>query len=371
MMMSHLLVLLCRTRRRSPGSSSSVVRATRLHRVGRQFDSALEYIFLPLDAVALFLFGLMSIFALYLFVSTTLTLIAHATVGWTITTTTTTTLSTATAATTTTTRAASTINMAAEADEFGDASFLMDFDVDAVVEQQQQRLKEQQQQQQQQPKHASGTTDTTTSNNNKRRKVLADNNNEIASSSSSSGSNNSNNNKKHKIDNSSCETSSLECTLQKYFGYDTYRDGQKDAIESILYDNKDVAIFWSTGSGKSICYQIPPLHTNRPALVVSPLISLMQDQVTKLNNNIAAGTDTVSIFNGDNNNNKKKIATYLGSGQVDNAMEESRALNCEYLLIYVTAEKLLSHGFLDKLSSKTLDLCVIAIDESHCVRYVT
>ena len=234
--------------------------------------------------------------------------------------------------------------MAAEqTDEFGDASFLMDFDVDAVVEQ---RLQLQQQQQ----KIAS---DNDTASNNKRRKVLADNNG-ITSDGA---------NKKHKIDvndkSSSCET--LESTLQKYFGYDTFRDGQRDAIESIL-NGTDVAIFWATGSGKSICYQLPPLHTGRPALVVSPLISLMQDQVTKLNNIV----DTT--FNNDDDNAKKKIATYLGSGQLD-TKEEARALNGEYLLIYITPEKLLSNGFLDRLvNSKLNNLCVIAIDESHCVR---
>jgi ATP-dependent DNA helicase RecQ len=97
------------------------------------------------------------------------------------------------------------------------------------------------------------------------------------------------------------------------------------------------------------------LHTKRPALVISPLISLMQDQVHKLNG--LSDTD----------GGTKNLATYLGSGQLD-PMEETRALRGEYLLVYITPEKLLSNGFLDRLAR--LNLCVIAVDESHCVRCV-
>ena len=118
-----------------------------------------------------------------------------------------------------------------------------------------------------------------------------------------------------------------------------------------ILNGEDVAVFWATGSGKSLCYQIPALHTQQIAVIVSPLISLMQDQVHKLNGS----------------NGTKPIATYLGSGQLD-PMEESRALKGEYTFIYVTPEKLLSGRILDRLAQ--LDLCLIAIDESHCVRYV-
>ena len=89
---------------------------------------------------------------------------------------------------------------------------------------------------------------------------------------------------------------SLCNTLERYFGHTSFRPGQLDAITAILGDvsvgqaPRDVAIFWATGAGKSITYQIPPLHTGKVAVVVSPLISLMQDQVGKLNG-LVGGND--------------------------------------------------------------------------------
>ena len=95
-------------------------------------------------------------------------------------------------------------------------------------------------------------------------------------------------------------------------------------------------------------YQIPPLLLrNKVAIVISPLISLMQDQVQRLN----GLCDT-------------PLATYLGSSQTD-ASEQSRALNGEYRLVYITPEKLMTDGFLDSLAK--LDLCCVAVDEAHCV----
>lgn len=144
-------------------------------------------------------------------------------------------------------------------------------------------------------------------------------------------------------------TTELTDCLQRYFGFDSFRPGQEDAVHAIL-GGRDVAIFWATGSGKSLTYHLPPLFLNKIGLVVSPLISLMQDQVHKLN----ALSST-------------KLATYLGSAQMD-PQEEGRALRGEYKLIFVTPEKLQTPTFLDKMAR--LDLCLVAIDESHCVRYV-
>ena len=163
----------------------------------------------------------------------------------------------------------------------------------------------------------------------------------------------------------------LTQTLSKHFGHTNFREGQESIINSLL-QKQDAAVFWSTGSGKSMCYQIPPLHSNRVALVVSPLISLMEDQVSKLNG-IAAGGDSGDIIAPD-----KHVAVFLGSGQKDPRAEE-RALEGDYSLIYCTPEKLLSQNglFLDrlgKLHQSKLDengradgLCLIAVDESHCV----
>jgi len=138
----------------------------------------------------------------------------------------------------------------------------------------------------------------------------------------------------------------LEDTLEQHFGFSSFRKGQLEVIQNLL-EGRDAAVFWSTGSGKSLCYQIPPLFTGRIALVISPLISLMEDQVAKLN----------GLMPGK--------AVFLGSGQTDPQAEE-RALRGDYLLVYCTPEKLTSSDwFLDRLSN--LDLCLIAIDESHCV----
>lgn len=144
----------------------------------------------------------------------------------------------------------------------------------------------------------------------------------------------------------------LEKTLQTYFGHSKFRPGQVQVLQSIL-QGRDAAVFWATGSGKSICYQIPALHTGNVALVVSPLISLMQDQVNKLNG-VSQG---------------EPLATFLGSAQTDPA-QESAALRGEFRVVYVTPEKLLSSGFLNQLANmhtSTRRLSLIAIDESHCV----
>ena len=147
-------------------------------------------------------------------------------------------------------------------------------------------------------------------------------------------------------------TAALEKTLHRHYGHSSFRRGQLEVIQAVL-EKRDAAVFWATGSGKSLCYQIPALHTdNKTAIVVSPLISLMQDQVAKLNGQ------------GD-----RQLATFLGSGQPD-PTQETKALRGEFPLVYVTPEKLLSNGFLEQLAdlhSKRGALSLFAVDESHCV----
>jgi ATP-dependent DNA helicase RecQ/Werner syndrome ATP-dependent helicase len=143
----------------------------------------------------------------------------------------------------------------------------------------------------------------------------------------------------------------LEATLEKYFGYSKFRPGQLEVLQAVLC-KRDAAVFWATGSGKSMCYQIPALHTDGVAIVVSPLISLMQDQCNKLNGL-----------------SDQPLATFLGSAQSDHS-QEAAALAGKYRLVYVTPEKLLQTGFLNQISSmhtSTTPLSLIAIDESHCV----
>ncbi|KNC83763.1 hypothetical protein SARC_04013 [Sphaeroforma arctica JP610] len=124
-------------------------------------------------------------------------------------------------------------------------------------------------------------------------------------------------------------------------------------VENLLMGN-DCAVFWATGQGKSLCYQLPSMFTNRPSVIVSPLISLMEDQCAKLNS-------TVLAANG-------PIATFLGSGQRD-PTEEGAALNGERLFIYVTPERMCRSDFLESLARlhSRKPLALIAIDEAHCV----
>ena len=104
----------------------------------------------------------------------------------------------------------------------------------------------------------------------------------------------------------------LHACLKRHFGFSAFRDGQEAVLRAVVEDKRDTAVFWPTGGGKSLCYQIPALYLRDAAagsrarpfvLVVSPLISLMRDQVVKLNSTVGEGTRT--------------IATFLGSGQID------------------------------------------------------
>lgn len=154
--------------------------------------------------------------------------------------------------------------------------------------------------------------------------------------------------KKQKVAHS--DDSSLCKTLQNVFGYPSFRDGQLDVIQAILR-GQDVSVYWATGKGKSLCYQIPALHLNQVALVVSPLISLMQDQCHKLN----------ALSEG------KPYAAFLGSAQTDR-LTEDKAWKGEFALVYLTPEKLvISRDRIALLHASHKQIAVIAIDEAHTV----
>ena len=117
--------------------------------------------------------------------------------------------------------------------------------------------------------------------------------------------------------------------LKKYFGYDSFREGQEKLIDGLLA-GQDVFGIMPTGAGKSLCYQIPALMFPGITLVISPLISLMKDQVAALNQ---AGV----------------YAAYLNSsltqGQYFKALDFAR--KGKYKIIYVAPERLLTESFLD------------------------
>ena len=135
--------------------------------------------------------------------------------------------------------------------------------------------------------------------------------------------------------------------LKKYFGYDTYRDGQETLIDAIL-NSRDALGIMPTGAGKSICYQIPALLMQGITLVVSPLISLMKDQVQALNQ---AGIH----------------AAYINSSLTENQISKALALASrgQYKIIYVAPERLETYGFLE--FARGADISMLTIDEAHCI----
>ncbi|MDS0527385.1 DNA helicase RecQ [Clostridium sp. SHJSY1] len=139
---------------------------------------------------------------------------------------------------------------------------------------------------------------------------------------------------------------SLE-VLEKYYGYKNFRKGQGKIIESILKKNDTLAIM-PTGAGKSICYQIPALIFEGITIVISPLISLMKDQVDSLR---GIGISVAFINSTLDNNEIQEILYGLK--------------NSEYRIIYISPERLDSKNFIDEIFS--MDVSQIAIDEAHCV----
>jgi len=135
--------------------------------------------------------------------------------------------------------------------------------------------------------------------------------------------------------------------LKHYFGHEQFRLGQ-EAIVSALLANQDVLVIMPTGGGKSLCYQLPAVLRPGLMVVVSPLISLMQDQVRSL--------DATGI-----------PATFLNSslsGQESYARRQA-VLQGQIKILYVAPERLLSEGFFDFLSQ--VEVSAFAIDEAHCV----
>jgi RecQ family ATP-dependent DNA helicase len=184
------------------------------------------------------------------------------------------------------------------------------------------------------------------------------------------------------------EYASLKETLEKYYGHKEFRQGQEEVIENVI-KGRDCCVFWSTGSGKSLAYQLPALSARdlKISIVVSPLISLMQDQVSALNNTVGNVYDN---NNNNNNNNNKDIACFLGSGQMDKNIEE-RVFRGEFKIVFVTPEKLTfsqssvedtdyygnknnnknnNNGpslFIQRLMTIKDKIGLIAIDEAHCI----
>ncbi|MBQ9990969.1 MAG: DNA helicase RecQ [Lachnospiraceae bacterium] len=136
-------------------------------------------------------------------------------------------------------------------------------------------------------------------------------------------------------------------TLKLYFGYDSFKPGQDEIIRAILSE-EDVLAIMPTGAGKSICYQVPAMLLSGITIVISPLISLMQDQVKALNE---AGIH----------------AGYINSSLTETQIAKvyAKALEGKYKILYVAPERLESYEF--TTFAGRVDISMVTVDEAHCI----
>ncbi len=142
-------------------------------------------------------------------------------------------------------------------------------------------------------------------------------------------------------------TRELKRTVRQVFGVAAFRAGQEEVVRSVL-DGRDTLAIMPTGSGKSLCYQLPGLHLKGTTVVVSPLISLMKDQTDKL---------------GELGLEASQVNSAIPAGERDEAIRQIRRRRADFVL--ATPERMSDEAFLDTLSRNTIDFVVI--DEAHCV----
>ncbi len=135
--------------------------------------------------------------------------------------------------------------------------------------------------------------------------------------------------------------------LKVVFGYDSFRPGQESVINAVL-EGRDILAVMPTGAGKSLCYQVPAMLLSGITLVISPLISLMQDQVKALNE---AGVD----------------AAFINSSLSEKELNDTfkNAYKGHYKIIYVAPERLMSEGFIS--FAKSIEISMVTVDEAHCI----
>jgi ATP-dependent DNA helicase RecQ len=136
-------------------------------------------------------------------------------------------------------------------------------------------------------------------------------------------------------------------TLKRVFGYDSFRTCQQEIIESLI-NGDDSFVLMPTGGGKSLCYQLPALHRDGVAVVVSPLISLMKDQVDAL---VVSGVRAAFYNSSLKAAEARQVLARLHNGDLD--------------LLYIAPERLMSDDFIARLN--TVPLALFAIDEAHCI----
>lgn len=135
--------------------------------------------------------------------------------------------------------------------------------------------------------------------------------------------------------------------LKKYFGYSQFRQGQEEIIDAIL-DSRDVLGVMPTGAGKSLCYQIPALMLDGLTVVISPLISLMKDQVSNL---VQAGIETSFINSTQDHSEQMAVFDMIRYGKIK--------------IVYVAPERLMAPSFLTLCQN--VHISMVTVDEAHCV----
>ncbi|VTO16523.1 ATP-dependent DNA helicase RecQ [Klebsiella variicola] len=135
--------------------------------------------------------------------------------------------------------------------------------------------------------------------------------------------------------------------LQETFGYQQFRPGQETIIETVL-EGRDCLVVMPTGGGKSLCYQVPALVMGGLTVVVSPLISLMKDQVDQL---LANGVAAACLNSTQSREQQQEVMAGCRSGQVR--------------LLYIAPERLMLDNFLEHLAN--WNLAMLAVDEAHCI----
>jgi ATP-dependent DNA helicase RecQ len=136
-------------------------------------------------------------------------------------------------------------------------------------------------------------------------------------------------------------------SLREHFGFADFREGQREVITAVL-EGKDAVVVMPTGSGKSLCYQLPAMMFSGATLVVSPLIALMKDQVDALK-----ARDLPATFI------NSSIAEREQWSRID-ALRRG-----EFKLVYVAPERFRSSRFLEAL--KSISVSLFAVDEAHCI----
>ena len=136
-------------------------------------------------------------------------------------------------------------------------------------------------------------------------------------------------------------------SLQQIFGYESFRDHQQEIIEGLI-NGEDAFVLMPTGDGKSLCYQIPALHRKAVGIVISPLISLMKDQVDALK---TCGVEAAFYNSSMKGSEARRVLAMLHNNELD--------------LLYVAPERLMKDDFVDRLHD--IPISLFAIDEAHCI----